>query len=451
MRNSYLAVLSAYSSSWTLRVTGAFALLFLLLSPIGMDVNTLDHWPATPVLIASFFCLFTLAGLTKEQFTTPAARLVPGFARHHLVVAGALPAGLCMVVAGVLAATTAATLAGSAAILLTCFAFIAWGSCLQPAVLLIFAVLGLLPRMTGGYSELLAPILRGEHPVVSTCLLVASTVWFAVLGRRLARLTEDQPAYQRWFSHQGPIWGPQSALTDDQKRAISRSRTVHRRGLQLERFVALPTKGLYRESRRLRLAAGNPSPAFLVPAVMGAACIGYLGYDWFINGIHWPNEFPTRMGTFAGILVVAVWGGYRKNIAQEASRPVSRARLLRQLGLLMLLDLLAVWAVVAVMVMAVWLVMSPWRLADPHTYVGILSTFCWVPLLLAVMALIMLIRSDLVYFIVGMPLLAAGSVIVELKVHDPLLHWPVAIVVVAAVGASGCYAAYRTWMEADLA
>lgn len=444
MRNPYLATLGAYFAPWSMRISTGFVALFLLLSLSNPDAAALGGWPAIPVLIAAGVFMLIFAALTKEQFTTPLARLVPEFSRHHLMVAGLICGLVLPAIAGTLATATAATFLGVSAVLLTMLAFITWGTCIQPVVLFIFFMLAFIPSMTSAGQAWFIAIMLGSSPATSLALLAGAIASLAVVGRKLAELREEQPEYRRWFSQGTSPWVTPAHVGEQQKAAISRSRFVRRSGEKLEAFLSTPVVGLWRESRRLRLAAGYPSLAMITACVLAGA--------WIMLWLLSPNQPPAlRIAYVVGLGVAGVWPrAWRKKLAQELVKPVERSRLMLLVGLIMGCDLFVAVSTAAVLAALAWAVVAPNLLVDPQLYHGLILTFCCIPAVVGATGLLLLIRSDLTYIMVSYALFGAGYAALLGVQPQALSGWPIISAGASILGAVLCYAAYRAWMAADV-
>lgn len=442
MVKPYLAVLNTYWSSRTVRIEGVVVLVFCALLLIGRQPDRIGPWPVIPVLLVSSVFAFSFAALTKEQFATPRARLLPQFNKHHLVVAGIIGGGLWLLTAGVLAGTTASSFLATASLLAAFYALMAWGTCLQPVILLV--LVGLIYGFcctTRGQAQMTA-LICGQVPYAAPVLLAAGAGGAILVGWRLSRLTEEHREYDLRFT------APSSTgeLSARQRRAISRSWWTRLQGQRLEGVLSRPVTGTWRGARRLRAAGGGPSTAAIAVAVLASS--------WIVMRLLDPRGTLSPQLAFVALLgILASWRMFLvKALSQELVRPVERRELMRQVGLVLLTDLFVFWFTVAIMSAAGWAVLSPGVLLDPRAWCGVAVALCGIPLFVGVAGLALRIRSDLGFWTAGMLIYMAGMMAVVVTMSGrpspTVIPWLTAGLLMAGAGA--CFGAYRVWLAGDI-
>jgi hypothetical protein len=147
-------------------------------------------------LWGTFLLDAVVAYLLKVQFADPRARLVPGFASPHLIVAGVI------VAAAVAASTWTVAWAGGvsglavAGFVLCATAAVVYLSYLTPLALSILVMmLAFCPLFKG--ERYIGALLVDGNPVISLAELCVGLASLAVLGARLSMLHEEMPEYSR--------------------------------------------------------------------------------------------------------------------------------------------------------------------------------------------------------------------------------------------------------------
>lgn len=452
MSKAYLAVLNAYWSSWGFRTTCGLVVLCFAPAYFKSNPQDLSLWPTLPVILAASLFAFSIAGLTKEHFSKPSARITPRFNERHWVVAGTMVVCALLLTAGLLAWVTACGFLGAASVMTAVFAFAAWGVCLNPIVLLVFVALVYACAVSSRGAELFTDLMCDQYPVINITTLVLGLISLGVAGRKLSRLYEDQRTYAAGFAIVRLGWEPLET-TQGPSRGLSHwwLRVKER---QLDGTLTRPVRrGLWHNAARLH-AAGDFIPCGLVT-------VAVLVTSWTASKLIMPGlPLIPQMAPIALLVMLASWRQATRKLSQEAARPVDRGTLLQQYGLILLTDLLKVWLTVAIMTGLVWAVLSPELLANMSWWRLFGFALCALPLFLGLSSLSLRLRSELGFWCAGISLYMVSMVGIAATIRDNapavtesgggfmfVTIWAGGLL---SAGALVCYGAYRAWLRADL-
>jgi len=239
-RDPQTQVWRLYWSSWLLKllvVPGIAAFVTLL---VAHRESVLA--PSAAVCIVVSLVLAGILGYRlKQQFARPQARLVPGFAGPHVQVAVIIALVLAVVLPWMAAARHGQPPLGIVALSAAVFVYVTWVYAEVSRVVTVSFWL-VMPSMVLWVRWLESPavkaLARGEAPLVAWALLVAAGGAWALLLRRLVRLTEDDRGYRqnlisagagrgdRMGRGSGQLWGWNSANLTVFERVVARPADV---------------------------------------------------------------------------------------------------------------------------------------------------------------------------------------------------------------------------------
>jgi hypothetical protein len=336
MSSPYAEVARTYLHSRVIRVATAFGLVFVF-PVLPIATRGMDPDQALPLFL---LCFSSLAGFVcmhlKEQFSNPRSRVVPGFARPHLVVAAVLLVGTCASVSALSAWLSPVSFLTLFCLTLATAGVVARSLFWPPlAQVMIYPVL-FIPLLRVGELQLLPVLL---DPPLPGCLAIAlAGAWLLVTGgRKLLDLDEDHPAYRRALPQPVDLGFRIAVETGGRERWWTRIQAGFR-DRRLARAFAPPAGGTLGAMRRLRAASGEPLPL----SVFGLAVI----VAWIFSGFSLQRVGPMSVILLA--LLPAFMRGTRRMLTLELMRPVTRADLVRRTWLRMASDLGQLWLVLMI-------------------------------------------------------------------------------------------------------
>jgi hypothetical protein len=142
---------------------------------------------------------------------------------------------------------------------------------------------------------------------------------------------------------------------------------------------------------------------------------------------------------------------WRQVIARETLMPVSRAELLKAVGVAVLIDIVQMWLAFCVINAIFWSVRSPQMLWDARTWaativfssaaVGFFGAACW----------LIRIERDSAWIggvvVLVMSIMVFGDAMIGLRLQD----WVLVAALLPALGVFLAWRAYRYWLNVDLA
>lgn len=417
MGNAYLQVARTYVRPGLLVVPVAF----IFVAAAATDGGNFGALIFLPLLA----CL-NMSNHVQAQFANPRARMLPGFARVHLTVAGMVTISFCAAGCVLFAAVSGMHWAGPA-ILFTALAGVVASSAANFRFLFAWMVPAYAVVLSRGVNEWLQAFLREPPPGPSLFILAASVAAILWSGRRLAMLSEEDAAY----------WQLRSADSGNAGRRLPAGRTTfwHRwRDARLDRLLRRPGRNAWKSIRLSSLAVGGPSYA-----LVAGFLLLYLIF-----------AFAEPGGVLLLVLAIPVLAKARWNVMrQELIRALSRVQAIRRTSATIALDGLQCFAIMALVYL-----LRPKTGAAPalHTWAALVAMFSWVLLVVGATGWLLFLRSSVTMLGLMLGFTLFVFLFLVALAPDPPTAVLVFVSLIAATGGTALgYSAYRAWMAADLA
>ncbi len=451
MRNPYTQIVRCYSRRWILWVPAWAFVFVLLLSLLG---RPRDHIEMTFVVVQFMMLGILFQAITTvalEQFANARSKLLPGFAKPHLCVAGALAVVLCAFSAVAIASTSAASWLPTAAVVFAACALATWGTTRWTPML--FVVYGAVFLQYGAAGEMLKGFLRGDVRIAAVVVLGLSLAALVWLGIRLAHLDEEQPEYvkarrQRAWNY-GQQSGEQAGYAGWEGTGSFWTRVSFSRHDRIfERSLAVPISTWGQDIQRLRAAVTTPSWGII-------AAFGVV-YLWVVGRLTPAGRaFVPLSGLFLLLGLILYSNTWRKAIVREAGRPTTRRQLLRKVGATLWIEYSKAWCAWIIMAALVYALESPSFVWGWDNFVFCVFLFCALLPTFGIAAwLALLVRTNMVWLIIFMGTFVGAfmgvTVSAQAARHHPLMEtWLIAACICVVVGVPLVWSAYRAWLEAD--
>lgn len=443
--NPYIEVAKSYICEWDRRIAGGLLLFFLMFAGVHADRTEIGAWPLLPILIPFGYLANSVANLIKEQFANPRARLLPGFAKRHLLVAAVTTGAACLLVSCVLTIASAASMFAMLAVTLGIYAILFWSSLKQTLAWVL--PVAVIPLLYGSIPVRVATaLLRGDMPGATIIALGLSLLALGILGIKLFGLNEDQPEYYKRFGDGSASYrksleeqfGPGGLRPGESFVAGIPSRWRDRR---LASILSVPITSCWQDMRRLRAATGHSS--------LVGACVPVMLGIWITNrftGSKVEPSLPLFMIVFIMLFIYScVW---KRVLVQEMLRPVTRQQLLLRAGLALAIEYVKAWCGFCVMVTLIFAVESPALLRNRETWMAFGVLFCALIPTFGIVVRLLLLRSEATRFFIMMVM---GMVIATFMIAVPSAEACVlTAIAMVAVGIVIMWCAYRAWLKADL-
>ena len=397
-------------------------------------------------LLPASFASGLIANLVKEHLARPQAALIPGFRRPHIVVA---LSALALVVLPfvVLAPMLGVSVLGAIAVLLGVVASMLWLTHAMPS----FFVFFLLPLVLVGSRPIMEPPdlikwMLTTYEWADVDLVVACVSMLAIAGwaRRLMRLNEEMFEY-----------GARLPLGADAQKMLDRRmpRTdpadVPRRLKRLKGYVGERT---WDRVQLWRLSNGPAPPwvdGVVSGIVFGVVCAGAVElFNWV------SMEQQTARWIVLALLpalfpILRVLGMLDRRLADEALRPSSKSRMLRELGLGLALDTLYSWVGA---VFASFLITAAWLtdfLTIPNITAVVLYSFGATCFYFGLATWLAHFRWRAIAPAIAAPLIA-GDAAMLLGPRTLLPIWMALALVMVCAGVGFARLAHHAWCEKEL-
>jgi hypothetical protein len=173
---------------------GAWLFFMVLLIPTSQNPVANPDF-IFPLVFANWFVGFVVASQIKYHFANPMARLLPGFALAHMIVAVVIVGSAVVIESAITAQARSVSFfatAGFSLLVLVCILLHFYF--LRAAFAILFPVLMLTALYAPKYVA--APVIYGD-PVVSAALFCIGLGLIVLLGVRLLTLNEARPEYSK--------------------------------------------------------------------------------------------------------------------------------------------------------------------------------------------------------------------------------------------------------------
>ncbi len=381
-----LVALTYFTRKLLLLFLGVFGLItlpFVFIASSQSDPFSRNVGALLPMIFFQAYVGFFVGAHLKQQFANPRARLLPGFAGPHLIVAMTFFGAI--VSWSVLPALRGygISLLGMSAITLHLGALgLRLGCSPHPAGIAAFILTIGLP-MTAVGRALVAEIATGAEPILALSLISAHMASLVLMLNHLVGMNEDDPDYSKVQSLNA--FDMRASTQRNFQRNVSMSGNWMLSALalsatgQLERATSVPVTTSRQRSVLFGLGDNWPTPFLmnLMIIVLMEVLLLLMGGR---NSIQTPEHFRAALLMPVVISLAVVWGQWMPwmqrwpRLGYESLRPVSRREWAWENGLAIAKSILLNHAVVALLQVLIVAVFLPKFLTEPSLW----ETLIWI-------------------------------------------------------------------------
>ena len=459
-----LVALTYFTRKLILLVLAVFALITVPLFFVPNNPTGHLSWKVGmlfPKLFFSAYVGFFLGAHLKQQFANPRARLLPGFAGPHLVVATLFIVGVVAWSALPAWGTSGISLVGFSAIAIHVAVLGLWLGCSpHPAgIAALLLTIGLPVTAVG--RALVAEIAMGAEPILALSLISAHVASLVLLLNHLVGMNEDDPDYSKVQSLNA--FDMRTSTQRNFQRNVSLSGNWMLAALaasatgRLERATSVPATTSRQRAALFGLGDNWPSPFLmnLVVIVLMEVVLLLMGAR---DSIQTSQRFRTALLMPMVISFALVWGQWMPwmqrwpRLGYESLRPVSRREWVWENGVAIAKIIARNSAVVTLLQVLIVAFLLPNFLTEPSLWEALIWLLGCQVLLFGVCAWVTSFGSLLLASLLISPCFA---VLIAPFPLSQLSEWGIPLTAVLSLGMSllgfvSCRFAFKRWCQMDL-